>query len=84
MPGTCVELDARAEAAVLVAEFDDVERGAFGDAGDVAQQGPGGGVEIDADAVDAAFDDGLERFAGAGADRHRADTGRRRWIWDRF
>ncbi len=45
---------------VLVAVSDDVERGAFGDAGDVAEQRPGGGVEVDADAVDAAFDDGFE------------------------
>ena len=56
------QLNARAETAVFIAELDDLLRGAFGDAGDVAQQRPGRGVEIDADAVDAAFDHGLERF----------------------
>jgi hypothetical protein len=57
-----LELLAGAEAAVLVAMGDDVQRGALGDAGDVAQQRPGSGVEIDADAVDAALDDLAERL----------------------
>ena len=60
--GHCAELHARAEAAVLVAELDDLQRGALVDAGHVAQQRPGRGVQIDADAVDAAFDDGFERL----------------------
>ena len=54
--GNFVELLARTEAAVLVAVVDDIQRDSFGDPGDVAQQRPRGGVEIDADAVDAAFD----------------------------
>ena len=56
------QLHARAETAVFIAELDDLLRGAFVDAGDVAQQRPGSGVEIHADAVDAAFDHRLERF----------------------
>jgi len=44
----------------LVAVGDDIERGALGDASDVAEEGPGGGVEIDADAVNAALDYGFE------------------------
>ncbi len=58
--GNLVELGAGAELSVLVAVSDDVERGAFGDAGNVAEQGPGGGVEVDADAIDATLDDGLK------------------------
>ena len=58
--GNLVELRAGAELSMLVAVSDDVERGAFGDAGDVAEQGPGRGIEIDADAVDATLDDGLK------------------------
>ena len=83
MPGTSSELRARAEAALLVAVIDDVQRGALGDSGDVAQQRPRGGIEVDADAVDAAFDHRFKRLAATGADPHRAGTGRRRWTWDR-
>ena len=56
------QLHARAEAAVFIAELDDLLRGAFVDAGHVAQQRPGRGVEIHADAVDAAFNHRLQRF----------------------
>ena len=59
------QLHARAEAAVLVAVLDDLLRGALGDAGDVAQQRPRRGVEIDADAVHAAFDGGFEDSASS-------------------
>jgi hypothetical protein len=45
---------------VLIAVGNDVERGAFGDAGNVAKERPGRGIEIDADAVDAALDDNLK------------------------
>ena len=55
-------LRAGAEAALLVAKGHDVQRGALGDAGDKAQQRPGGSVQIHAHLVDAAFDHGLERF----------------------
>ncbi len=58
--GNLVELGAGAELSVLVAVSDDVERGAFGDASNIAEQGPGGGVEVDADAIDATLDDGLK------------------------
>jgi hypothetical protein len=60
--GDFVELGAGAEAAVLVAVGDDVESGAFGDAGDVAEQRPRGGIEVDTDTVYTAFDDRLERL----------------------
>ncbi len=53
---------ARAEAPVFVAILHDVDRGALGDSGHVAQQRPRGGVQIDADAVDAAFDHRLQRL----------------------
>ena len=58
--GNFVELRARAEAAMLVAVSDNVQRDAFGDSGDVAQQRPRRSIEVDADAVDAALDGGLE------------------------
>ena len=61
-PGTLQQLRARAEASVLVAILHDVDRRALGDSGDVAQQRPRGGVEIDADAVDATLDHGFERL----------------------
>jgi hypothetical protein len=47
---------------VLVSVGDDVNRDAFGDASDVAEKSPGGGVEVNTDAVDAAFDGVLERL----------------------
>ena len=50
------QLHARAEAAVLVSILDDFLRSPLIDAGDIAQQSPGGGVQIDADPVDAGFD----------------------------
>ena len=56
------QLDAGAETAMFIAELDDFLGGAFVDAGDVAQQGPGRRVEIHADAVDAAFNHRLERL----------------------
>src|SRR5271156_1515474 len=49
-PGHGRQLDAGTETAMLVPELDDFLRGAFVDAGDVAQQGPGRGVEVHADA----------------------------------
>src|ERR1700722_5606563 len=55
--GNLVELGAGAELAVLVAVSDYVQRGAFGDAGNVAKQSPGGGVEIDSDAIHATLDE---------------------------
>ena len=58
--GDLVELRAGAKFSMRIAIGDDVERGAFGDAGNVTEQGPGGGVEVDADAIDATFDDGLK------------------------
>ncbi len=60
--GNLHQLRARAEAAVLVAILHDVHRRALGDAGHVAQQRPRGGVQIDAHAVDAAFNHGLQRL----------------------
>ena len=45
---------------MLIAIGNDVERGTFGNAGYVAEQGPGGCIEIDANAVDAALDDSLK------------------------
>src|SRR5580658_759754 len=56
------KLHAGSEFTVFIAELDDFLRGAFGDAGDVAEQGPACGIEIDADPVDAAFDNHFERF----------------------
>src|SRR5579872_2295504 len=56
------QLNAGAETAVFIAELDDFLGGAFIDAGDVAQQGPGSGVEVYANAVDAAFSYHLKRF----------------------
>src|ERR1700733_12201081 len=56
------QLNAGAETAMFIAELDDFLGGALVDAGDVAQEGPGSGVEVDADAVDAAFDHAFERF----------------------
>ena len=50
------ELDAALEATVFIAELDDLLGDAFGEAGDLLEERGGGGVEIDADAVDAAFD----------------------------
>ena len=60
--GHLLQLHAGAETAVLIAELDDIEGGALGDAGDVAQQGPGSGVEIHADPIDAALDHRFQRF----------------------
>ena len=54
------QLDARAEAAMLIAILDDLLRGAFIDSGDVAQQSPGCGIQIDANAIDAGFDRALQ------------------------
>jgi len=58
--GDFVELLARAEAAMLVAVSDNVQRDPFGDSGDVAQQRPRGSIEVDADAVDATLDGCLQ------------------------
>ena len=60
--GNLGELGARAKLSVLVAIGDDVERCALRDTSDVTEERPGGSVEIDADAVDAALDDGLKRL----------------------
>ena len=62
MPGTAVNCTRERNRPVFIAELDDLLRGAFGDAGDVAQQRPGRRVEIHAHAVDAAFDHRFERF----------------------
>ena len=59
------QVHAGAEAAVLVAILHDLNGGALGDAGDVAEEGPGSGVEVHADAVDAAFDGGFEALLEA-------------------
>src|ERR1700728_558488 len=56
------QLNAGAETAMFIAELDDLLGGAFVDAGDIAQQGPGSGVEVHADTVDAAFNYRLQRF----------------------
>src|SRR5215469_8776970 len=56
------ELDARAKPAVVVPVFDDLFRRSLIDAGDVAQQRPRGSVEINADAVNTAFDSRAERL----------------------
>src|SRR5580658_6720114 len=56
------QLNARAETAMFVAELDDLLRGALIDAGDVAQERPGGGVEVHANPVDAAFNYRLKGF----------------------
>src|ERR1700691_3916273 len=56
------QLNAGAETAVFIAKLDDFLGGAFVDAGDVAQQGPGSCVEVHADAVNAAFNYRLKRF----------------------
>ena len=49
------------------------------DAGDSRQQRRGGGVDVDADSVDAALDHRVERALRDCLRRHRAGTGRRRW-----
>lgn len=49
------------EAAILVAELNDVEGGAFRYSSHIAKERPGRGVEVDPDLVDAAFDGGLTR-----------------------
>src|SRR3984885_12238544 len=56
------QLNAGAETAMFIAELDDFLGGALVDAGDVAQEGPGSGVEVHADAVDAAFNYLLQRL----------------------
>ena len=56
------QLHARAETAVFIAELDDFLRGPLVDAGDVAQQRPGRGIEVHADAIDAAFNHRFQRF----------------------
>ena len=61
-PGTFLSWVREVKRAVPVAELDDVQGGALGNAGDVAEQRPGGGVEIDANLVDAAFNGGFERL----------------------
>jgi hypothetical protein len=58
--GDFVELLARAEAAMLVAVSDNIQRDPFGDYGDVTQQRPRGSIEVDADAVDAILDGCLQ------------------------
>ena len=55
-----IELLARAELTVLIAIGDDIERDTFGDAGDVAEERPGGCVEVDADAIHTGLNDGFE------------------------
>ena len=81
--GHRVQLHSGAKAAVLIAKLDDLLRGALIDAGHVAQQRPGRGVEVHAHPVDAAFDHRLQRFVQmalvdvmlilAHADRFRID-----------
>ena len=55
-----VHFDARFKRSVVIAIFDDLLRGTFGESGDVTEQGPGCRVEIDAHPVDAALDHGFE------------------------
>ena len=57
-----LQLVAGREAAMFVAELHDVQRHALRNAGDVAEQRPGGCVEIDTDLVDAGLDRGIERL----------------------
>src|ERR1019366_3420219 len=59
--GHGIDFDAGAKLAPLIAELDDLLRGALGDPCDVTQQRPRGGVEIDADAVHTALYHGFER-----------------------
>lgn len=58
--GDMVELFARMEPAMLVTVGDDVQSDALSYSRDVAQQHPGGGVEVHTDAIDAALDGGFE------------------------
>jgi hypothetical protein len=60
--GDVLELGAVGESTVLVAELNDVERGALGDASHITEESPGGGVKVDTDLVDAAFDGSFERL----------------------
>src|SRR6202041_4156786 len=50
-----IELGARNEPSVLVSISHNVERGALGDTGDVAEEGPRGGVNVDSYPVYATF-----------------------------
>src|ERR1700722_8341099 len=56
------QLNAGSKTAMLIAELDDLLRHAFVDAGHVAQQRPGSGVQVHANAVDAAFNYRLQGF----------------------
>src|SRR5207237_2174496 len=55
------ELDARAEAAIVIPKLDDLLRRALLDPGNIPQQRPGSRVEIHTDSIDAAFNCGFER-----------------------
>ena len=57
-----VELCALAESTVLIAEGDYVERSPFRHSGYVAQQRPGGSIQIHPHTVDAAFHHRLQRL----------------------
>ena len=54
-PGTAISCTRERKRAVLVAVLHDLLRGALADAGHVAQQRPGGGVQVHAHAVHAGF-----------------------------
>ena len=77
------QLHARAETPVLVAVLDDLLRRPLGDARHVAQQRPRRRIQIDADAVHAAFHRRFQALLQLPSDPRRADTGRRRSTSDR-
>src|ERR1700722_16403005 len=56
------QLNTGAKTAMFITELDDLLRHAFVDTGHIAQQRPGGGVQVYANAVDAAFNYRLQGF----------------------
>ena len=56
------QLLATDERAFFLAMFDDPPRGELIEAGDVPQERHAGGIQVDADEIDATLDDGFERF----------------------
>ncbi len=59
------QLYSRAEAAVFIAELDDFLGSSFVDAGDIAQQCPGSGVQIYSNPIDATFNHRFQRLMQA-------------------
>ena len=64
---------------MFVAVADDILGKLRAKAGNIHEQLLAGGIDLDADVVDAADHDIVETAFEHGLGRHRADTGRRRW-----